>query len=214
MNLIRKLGLFNKPPGSDIRLIIGLGNPGRDYSCTRHNIGFIALDYISRQFAVELNRRECLSLTGTGQLKSRLVVMAKPRTYMNLSGDAAARLAGKYRIRPESIIVIHDDLDLKPGQIRLRQGGSSAGHRGIESVINRLGTRDFIRLKIGIGRPDKKASEQDIVDYVLGRFSSEDSSLVENTLPRAVQALESLFEEGIDIAMSRFNRLFTPPETK
>jgi PTH1 family peptidyl-tRNA hydrolase len=130
---------------------------------------------------------------------------------MNLSGEAVSRLARKYRVKPQSITVIHDDLDLKPGQIRLRQGGSSAGHKGIESMIHCLGTRDFVRLKIGIGRPEKGSSEDDIVDYVRGELVPDEAKLMQAIMPRINEAIETLLTQGLDEAMNKFNRFFAPP---
>ncbi len=193
-----------------MQLIVGLGNPGKDYARTRHNAGFIVLDYVANKDQITISNRERLCLTGSGEIENQLVTLAKPRTYMNLSGEAVRRLTTKYNVKPESIIVIHDDLDLKTGQIRLRRGGSSAGHKGINSIIRALGTLEFIRLRIGIGRPDNNTTEEDIVDYVLGNFTSQEATLMEKSLPRISEALKSLLTDGIDIAMNRFNRFFTP----
>ncbi|MBN1369326.1 MAG: aminoacyl-tRNA hydrolase, partial [Dehalococcoidaceae bacterium] len=158
-------------------LIIGLGNPGGGYSKTRHNAGFLLLDYLAKKHGISFSSRECLSHTGRGEISQKPVVLAKPRTYMNLSGQAVSKLSRKYRAGPRDIIVVHDDLDLKPGQLRLRSGGSSAGHKGIESIIACLGTRDFVRLKIGIGRPPD-CLDEDVVDYVLGTFTPEEQALM------------------------------------
>jgi len=191
-------------------LIIGLGNPGGGYSKTRHNAGFLLLDYLARKHGMRFSSRECLSQTARGEIHGKQVVLAKPRTYMNLSGQAVSKLARKYRAGPREIIVVHDDLDLRPGQLRLRSGGSSAGHKGIESIIACLGTRDFVRLKIGIGRPPG-CLEDDVVDYVLGTYTPEEQDLVDSVISRGTEALECLLEEGLEDAMNRFNRFFTPP---
>ncbi|MDD2472155.1 MAG: aminoacyl-tRNA hydrolase [Dehalococcoidales bacterium] len=194
-----------------MNLIIGLGNPGRGYAKTRHNAGFMAADYLAAKHSIKISTRECLSHTGSGIIADTPVTLAKPGTYMNLSGEAVSRLARKYRVKPQSITVIHDDLDLKPGQIRLRQGGSSAGHKGIESMIHCLGTRDFVRLKIGIGRPEKGSSEDDIVDYVLGELVPDEAKLMQAIMPRINEAIETLLTQGLDEAMNKFNRFFAPP---
>jgi len=195
-------------------LIIGLGNPGAGYSKTRHNAGFLLLDFLARKHGISFSSRECLSHSGKGQINQKPVVLAKPRTYMNLSGQAVAKLARKYHVKPTEIVVIHDDLDLKPGQLRLRSGGSSAGHKGIDSIIASLGTRDFVRLKIGIGRPQDSADEEDVVDYVLGDFTREEQELMQSVIHRGAEALECLLEEGLENAMNRFNRFFTPPQSR
>ena len=192
-------------------LIVGLGNPGKRYEKTRHNAGFQAVDYLASRHDIKISTRESLSRTGSGSIGEAMAVLAKPGTYMNLSGEAVSRLIRKYRVKPQCLIVIHDDLDLKPGQIRLRQGGSSAGHKGIESIIDCLGTRDFIRLKIGIGRPEKGASEDDIVDYVLGDPAPEEERLMLSILPRVNEATETLLSLGLDEAMNSFNKFFAPP---
>lgn len=192
-------------------LIIGLGNPGKDYAKTRHNAGFMAVDYLASKHGIKITAREGLSLIGSGEISGTLVTLARPKTYMNLSGEAVNRLVRKYRTQPCSTIVIHDDLDLNPGQIRLRQGGKSAGHRGIESIINCLGTRDFVRLKIGIGRPGKGSSEDDIIDYVLGELTPQETILMQSVLPRVNAAIEVLLTQGLDAAMNNYNRFFAPP---
>jgi len=194
-------------------LIIGLGNPGGGYSKTRHNAGFLLLDFLAKKHGISFSSRECLSQTGRGEISGKPVVLAKPRTYMNLSGQAASKLARKYRASPREIIVVHDDLDLKPGQLRLRSGGSSAGHKGIDSIMACLGTRDFIRLKIGIGRPPG-CQDEDVVDYVLGTLTAEEHDLMDSVIPRGAEALECLLEEGLENAMNRFNRFFTPPQSR
>ncbi|MDD2251659.1 MAG: aminoacyl-tRNA hydrolase [Dehalococcoidales bacterium] len=195
-----------------MNLIIGLGNPGKGYGATRHNAGFMAVDYLASVHGIQIGTRECLSRTGSGQISEALVILAKPGTYMNLSGEAVSRLVRKYRAKPQSITVIHDDLDLKPGQIRLRQGGSSAGHRGIESIINCLGTREFVRLKIGIGRPGRGSSENDIVDYVLGELAPQEKTIIRSVFPRINEAVEVLLTQGLETAMNNYNRFFAPPE--
>ena len=191
-------------------LIVGLGNPGRQYAKTRHNTGSLLVNHLSARHGIKLIHRECLSRTGSGIICGQEAVLARPVTYMNLSGKALARLVKKYRIQPACLVVAHDDLDLRPGQIRLRTGGSSAGHKGIQSVIDCLGTRDFIRLKIGIGRPAGKTGEDEIIDYVLGEFGPGQAALVASALPRAADSLECLIGEGLEAAMNRFNRSFAP----
>ncbi len=189
-----------------MQLVMGLGNPGRQYSRTRHNAGFMALDQFASSKNIGFNHRECLSRTGSWTGNGSTVILAKPLTYMNLSGEAVRRLSAKYRVKPSCLLVVHDDLDLQPGKLRLRFGGSSAGHKGVESIIASLGTRDFMRLKIGIGRPDNAPSEDEIVDYVLGEFTQQERRILLETFPVAGKAIEMVISDGIEKAMNRFNR--------
>ncbi len=194
-------------------LIIGLGNPGKGYAKTRHNAGFIALDYVAKQNQIKVSNRERLCLTGSGKIGQELVTLAKPRTYMNLSGEAVKRLVVKYKVMPESVVVLHDDLDLKQGQIRIRASGGSGGHKGVDSIASCLGTQNFIRFRIGIDRPASCTAQQDIVDYVLGEFSKQELGLIEKVLQPVNDAITLLLTDGPAAAMNRFNRLFTHTET-
>ncbi|MGE5620667.1 MAG: aminoacyl-tRNA hydrolase [Sphingomonadaceae bacterium] len=184
-----------------MKLVIGLGNPGSRYAATRHNVGFMALDRLARKHGASITKRQCNALTALATVSGQRVCLAKPQTYMNLSGESVACLARFYRIAPEDILVIYDDRDLPVGKLRLRERGSAGGHRGMQSIIATLGTSDFPRLRIGIGRP----SEMDAVDHVLGQFSAEERSVMDEALDRAVEAVEVALGEGLEAAMNRFN---------
>ena len=184
-----------------MKLVVGLGNPGRKYADTRHNVGFMVIDRLARRSGIEVTKRQCSALVGLGSIGRARVCLAKPQTYMNLSGEAVACLLRFYKISTADLLVIYDDRDLPPGKIRLRERGSAGGHRGMESIIGMLGTSDFPRLRVGIGRP----AEIDAMDHVLGGFSAEERPLMEDALDRAAEAVECVFTEGLVAAMNRFN---------
>lgn len=184
-------------------LIAGLGNPGERYACTRHNVGFWCIDRLSECWPSRRERRRFKALVTEGMLVPHRVILVKPQTFMNDSGDAIAPACRWYKISPDRLLVIHDDLDLPVGRIRLRSGGSSGGHRGVASVIERLGTDGFLRLRIGIGRP----SDDDAVDYVLSRFSKDERVLVERIVSSVPEVASCVINEGIAEAMNRYNGL-------
>jgi PTH1 family peptidyl-tRNA hydrolase len=188
-----------------MKLIIGLGNPGREYSGTRHNIGFVVLGTLARRHKINFNKRSCHSRIGEGDLGPIKVVLAKPQTYMNLSGDAVSSLLRRYRLKPSDIIVVYDDLDLPVGRIRMRADGSAGGHNGIKSIIAALGTDKFIRLKVGIGRPTVEIDRNEIVDHVLSGFDKTEHEAMTDAVNRAVDAIEVLVAENPETAMNRFN---------
>jgi PTH1 family peptidyl-tRNA hydrolase len=181
---------------------IGLGNPGREYELTRHNIGFLAIDQLSRAWDIPVNKYRFKSLVGKGNYEGNTVLLAKPQGYMNLSGDAVASITRFYKLSLEQICIIHDDLDLPFGKIRLRRSGGSAGQKGMASIIARLGTEEFYRLRIGIGRPP---GQMEAADYVLQSFRKKESGILEDVLNKAVGAIEMLLNEGIDRAMTFYN---------
>ncbi|XUX01346.1 MAG: aminoacyl-tRNA hydrolase [Dehalogenimonas sp.] len=189
-----------------MKLIIGLGNPGRKYSGTRHNIGFTILSELARKHGINFDKRCCHSRSGEGRISDQQVVLAKPQTYMNLSGDAVSALARKYKVKPADIFVVHDDLDLPLGKIRIRANGSAGGHNGLKSIIASIGSMDFARLKIGIGRPENAGIErQDVIDHVLSDFDAIDRKIAEEAIARAVSAIETVLEYDLETAMNRFN---------
>ena len=193
-----------------MKLIIGLGNPGRSYAGNRHNIGFMCLSYFARQQGIRFDKKQSLARTGAGKVAGNKTILAKPQTYMNLSGHSVSRLVKKLKIQPGDILVIHDDLDLPRGKIRLRQGGGSGGHKGIESIIAELQSQDFPRLRVGIGRPDEtggatETSEADIVAYVLSDFTPGEKQDISRVIPEVSKAIVCFITEGITIAMSRYN---------
>ena len=161
-------------------LIVGLGNPDKKYEKTRHNIGFDTIDALAEQYHITMNDHKHKALCGTGVIEGVKVLLAKPLTYMNLSGDSVAEIVNFYKLDPESeMIVIFDDISLAPGNIRVRKKGSAGGHNGIKSIIARCGTQNFMRIKVGVG---EKPQGWDLADHVLGRFSTEDRVLVEDAI--------------------------------
>jgi PTH1 family peptidyl-tRNA hydrolase len=194
-------------------LIAGLGNPGTEYSSTRHNAGFLAVEKLGRKFRAEwkvesrFDARVAKIAAGPGK-----VILCEPETYMNRSGEAIAPLAGFYKIPAERILVLVDDADLPLGQIRLRAEGSSGGHHGLESVEKHLGTKAFARLRIGIGRTERESRE--ITGHVLGRFGSEERELLDRVLERCAAQVECYLTAGIQKAMSQFNGAVAAPVKK
>jgi PTH1 family peptidyl-tRNA hydrolase len=198
-------------PSSPIRLVAGLGNPGRDYLRTRHNAGFWFADALARKlsctFAAEKKFFGELCRIGGDAW------MVKPMTFMNRSGQAVAALAGFYQIKPEEILVVHDELDLKPGDVRLKMGGGVAGHNGLKDIRDRLGTADFWRLRIGIGHPrDYELSEQEVVDYVLHRPGEEHQKLIEATIDKCIDTWPSLAKGEMERAMHQLHTKPKPPK--
>ena len=188
-----------EPPAA---VIVGLGNPETRYARTRHNVGFWCIDQIAEDHSIDLSRRNRLALTGEGVIEGHRVILAKPRTFVNRSGQAVTYLLARYKVSPQQLLIICDDMDLPVGKVRLRPTGGSGGHRGIHSVVEGLATRDFPRLRVGIGRPPEGS---DPVGYVLGNMSEEERSTVNAALARVGQAVESVVADGITAAMNRFN---------
>jgi PTH1 family peptidyl-tRNA hydrolase len=196
-----------------MKLIVGLGNPGNEYAQNRHNIGFICVNRVAKSIKAGFDKKEGLSRVARGRIDSTEVVLARPQTFMNLSGAAVAKLVAKYKLKPDDIIVIHDDMDLKLGQIRIRQGGSSGGHKGISSIIDELGSDKFIRVRIGVGHPQSEnpqEKEAAVVNFVLEDFSPEEAEVMIKVIPQASQAVISIISEGLEAAMNRFNRVPRP----
>jgi peptidyl-tRNA hydrolase, PTH1 family len=190
-----------------MKLIVGLGNPGMGYSANRHNIGFLCLNHFAKRCGITLDKKQAHARVGTGVVGGMEVVLARPRTYMNASGLSVVQLMQKYDVNPEDLIVVHDDLDLPLGKIRLRPSSSSGGHKGANSIICALGTQDFIRIRVGIGRPLEpgQTPEETIVDYVLGDFTPEERPVLEDAIRRVSEAIVCLITEGIKAAMNKFN---------
>ncbi len=183
-------------------LIAGLGNPGRGYATTRHNVGFMAVDAIAREAGIKVRGFRYKGRTGSGSMRGEKVFLLKPRTYMNLSGESVKACIKALKLKPDKLIVIHDDLDLPPGRIRVKQGGGDGGHKGIRSIMDRLGTGDFIRVRIGIGRPP---TGEDPVDHVLGEFGSREEPLIQEGIEKGVRAAVCVITEGVVPAMNKFN---------
>jgi PTH1 family peptidyl-tRNA hydrolase len=195
--------IFSAPsPESSTYLLVGLGNPGREYRDTRHNVGFQAVDRLCASFGIKLTRLQSKALIGTGLWEGRKIVLAKPQTFMNLSGQAIASLLRFYKIPLAQLLVFHDDIDLPVGTVRIRPGGGSAGQRGLASTIQQLGTQDFPRLRIGVGRPP---GQMQAADYVLQNFMPADQELITAVLDRAVEAARAFVRDGLDKAMNQYN---------
>jgi PTH1 family peptidyl-tRNA hydrolase len=188
-----------------MKLIVGLGNPGLSYSRNRHNIGFACLRYFAREHNIRLDKKQSQARAGSGKVADEAIILARPQTYMNLSGQSVSRLVDRFNIAPGDLIVIHDDLDLPLGRIRIRQGGSSGGHKGIESIIGELGSQGFIRIRIGIGRPAENASESEIIDFVLSNFTPEEEIVIKLALARVSDTILCLLTEGLEAAMNKYN---------
>jgi PTH1 family peptidyl-tRNA hydrolase len=185
----------------NIKLIVGLGNPGARYARSRHNLGFVIAERFAHAHTLDFARRRFNAEVAEGTIDDARVMVAKPQTFMNLSGAAVGKLFKFYKIAPRDLLVIYDDLDLPLGKMRLRARGSAGGHHGIESIIARTGTSDFPRLRVGIGRPNPDAD----VDHVLGNFEEDERELMEETFARAVAAIDVWLRDGIDAAMNQFN---------
>jgi len=187
-----------------VKLIVGLGNPGEEYQSTPHNLGFLAIDRIAKEFGVEVRNRQCRALTARVVVGSETVLLAKPETFMNLSGISVRELVGKHEVRvEEDLIVIQDELDFPLGTLRLQRRRSSAGHNGIESIINALGTQDFLRIRMGVA-PDHKI--EDGMSYLLAPFRKAQLKLVDEMLEVAADAVKAILTDGAAAAMNRFNR--------
>jgi PTH1 family peptidyl-tRNA hydrolase len=186
----------------DLFLIAGFGNPGREFRNTRHNVGFKLIDSLVADFNTKLSKVQFKAITGTVDNDHARILFAKPQTYMNLSGQAVASLIRFYKIPLENVIVAHDDIDLPLGTIRIRPGGGSAGQKGLASTIEKLGTQDFPRMRIGIGRP---SGSQEAAGYVLQEFSKTDEKILSEVLPVAVMAIRMFIADGLEAAMTRYN---------
>lgn len=209
MNWLRKLMRRAEMPvidedgmaETDKFLVVGLGNPGRKYRGNRHNIGFMAADRLAAQYGIVLSTVQMKAIVGNGRIHNRAVVIAKPQTFMNSSGDAVGPLAKYYKIPPEQVMVVYDELDLPFGTLRLREQGGAGGHNGMKSIINHLG-QGFPRLRLGIGRPP---GQMPPAAYVLRDFDKAQLPLVDELLDTAVTAIETWLQDGIQLAMSRHN---------
>lgn len=185
-------------------VIAGLGNPTKQYEKTRHNIGFDVIDALAEKYNITMNETKFKSICGKGIIGGVKVLLMKPQTFMNLSGESISPMLGYYKVEPEDgLIVIYDDISLDPGFLRIRKKGSAGGHNGIKNIIAQLGTQQFDRIKVGVG---KKPADWDLVDHVLGRLSKEDREKVEVAITEAAEAVELMVNEKTDEAMNRYNR--------
>ncbi|HHT9136847.1 MAG TPA: aminoacyl-tRNA hydrolase [Candidatus Wunengus sp. YC60] len=184
-----------------MKIIVGLGNPGEKYLKTRHNLGFMVIDRLAQQLEMECSRKKFQSLFCKKSVEQEKIVLLKPQTFMNLSGIAVKEAVDMYKCSLQDLVVICDDLDMPPGKIRIRRSGGCGGHRGLESIADRLGSTDFSRLRVGIGRP----ANGDPSDYVLSAFSKEEELLKEEAIEDACQALKTWMFEGVEACMNKFN---------
>ena len=194
---------FSKKSGGAEWLVVGLGNPGDKYEGTRHNAGFMVIDQLAEGLKIPVQRLKFKALTNTAEIAGHKVLLMKPVTYMNLSGEAVGEAAAFYKVPPERVLVRSDEVSLAPGKIRVRRSGSAGGHNGLKDIIAHLGTDQFPRIRVGVGQ--KPHPDYDMADWVLGRFQGEDKKAVEAAVERAAGAVECLIEKGVDQAMSRYN---------
>lgn len=184
-------------------LIVGLGNPTRQYEKTRHNVGFDVIDALAEKYNISISEKKQKALCGKGAIEGVKTVLAKPQTFMNLSGESVAALLGYYKLDPKTeLLVIYDDISLAPGRIRIRKKGSAGGHNGIKNIISMIGTQNFMRIKIGVG---EKPKGWDLADYVLGRFGKEERKLVDEAIEQAVSAAGLMAVGETDKAMNDYN---------
>ena len=200
-----------------MKLIVGLGNPGRGYANNRHNLGFMCVNHFARTQGIRFDKRQAKARIGMGEIDGNKVVVARPQTYMNESGQAVSALVNRFNINLDELIVIHDDLDLPLGIMRIRPGGSSGGHKGVGSTMSYLEMQgvvreyeDFIRIKVGIGRPiidegSQRERETQIINYVLSDFTTEERQTVNQILPKVSEAMLCLLTEGLTAAMNKYN---------
>lgn len=185
-----------------MKCIVGLGNPGKKYSKTRHNIGFMVIDELVRRHSLDLNKKKFNGKYALEHIGDQKVLLLQPQTYMNLSGEAISPLMDYYDIATEDVVVVYDDLDLPTGKIRLRQKGGPGGHNGIKSTINHLGTKEFKRIRIGVGRP---TTPQPVIDYVLGSFPKDQLDDVEDSIEKSANAFESWLQKPFVEVMNEYN---------
>lgn len=183
-------------------LIAGLGNPTKEYDKTRHNVGFAVIDTLADKYRIDVSEKKHKALCGKGVIEGRKVLLVKPQTFMNLSGESIRAAVDYYKIEPEDIIVIYDDISLDPGQLRIRLKGSAGGHNGIKNIIAHLGTQEFPRIKVGVGA---KPPRMDLADYVLSWFSPDEQKLMDEAFKEAAEAAVSMMTDGAERAMNHYN---------
>lgn len=183
-------------------LIIGLGNPEEKYAKTRHNMGFDTINKIAKKYKIEMNRTKFKSMYGIGNIENNKVILVKPQTYMNLSGEAVREFVNFYKPEKERLIIIYDDMDIKKGIIKIRKKGGPGNHNGMKSIIQELGNIDFPRIRIGIGTPEYK---NDIINYVIGNIPEEEYTILQTGVEKAELAVEEIIKNGIDTAMNKYN---------
>ena len=194
---------FSKRPGPVEWLVVGLGNPGPKYEWTRHNMGFLVIDELADREKIPVQKLKYRALTNTALIGGQSVLLMKPTTYMNLSGEAVGEAARFYKIPPQRVLVISDDVALPQGKLRIRRSGSAGGHNGLKNIISHLGSDQFPRIKVGVG--GKPHPDHDMADWVLGKFTGQDKKVMEEAVSRAADAVTLLLEQGPDQAMEKFN---------
>lgn len=200
------LSRFKSGPGSagDTYVIAGLGNPGKEYENTRHNMGFRAIDVLSSDEGIDISRSKFHSLIGRGRIAGKKVILVKPQTYMNRSGQAVREAAMYFDVPPQNLIVIYDDIDLPAGSIRIRKSGGAGTHNGMRSVVEQLGTKDFIRIRIGVGGAEKG---EDLVERVIGKVPKAEQTVLDEAAAEAAKAVKDIISLGVDNAMNRHNHV-------
>ena len=183
-------------------LIVGLGNPENEYVHTRHNMGFDTINELAQNNGMTITKSKFKSLYETGIIQGKKVILLKPQTYMNLSGQAIKEVVDFFNIKPEEILVIYDDIDIEKGQIKLRKKGGAGSHNGMKSVVQELQTTEFPRIRVGIGQPEYKS---DMINYVIGKVPEEEQKILQEGTHKAAEAIEEVLKNGIDIAMNKFN---------
>ena len=183
-------------------IIAGLGNPTKEYEKTRHNVGFEVIDRLAKEYDIDVMTAKHKALCGKGTIEGQNVILAKPLTFMNLSGESVRELSVYYKVPPENCIIVYDDISLDVGRLRVRAKGSAGGHNGIKSIIARLGGENFPRVRVGIG---DKPKGKDLADYVLGRFSKQEAEFMDTAYDNAVKAIAAIIAEGVESAMNKFN---------
>ena len=183
-------------------LIIGLGNPEEEYSKTRHNMGFNTINKLAQKYNIKITKTKYEGLYETGEIEGQKVILIKPQTYMNLSGNCVKQFVDFYKVEKENVLVIYDDMDIEPGTIKIRKKGSAGGHNGMKSIVQMLGTEEFPRIRIGIGRPEHNGDE---INYVIGAIPKEEIPKLEEGTEKAKEAIIEILKNGIDNAMNKFN---------
>ena len=183
-------------------LIVGLGNPEEDYSNTPHNMGFDTVNKLAKQYQIDVNKNKFKGLYGTGIIENEKVIILKPQTFMNLSGESIREVVDYYKIENNKIIIIYDDIDIEPGIIKIRKTGGPGTHNGMRSVDQNLNSRNYPRIRVGIGKPEHK---DDLVNYVIGTISTEDKKILDDATTRAKEAIIEIIKSGVDNAMNKFN---------
>lgn len=184
-----------------MRVIVGLGNPGNQYKGTRHNVGFDVIDYLADSHNIDIHKIKHKAMIGEGMIGQEKVMLVKPQTFMNLSGRSILEILQFYKIKPEQMIIVYDDIDIEIGRLRIRTKGSAGTHNGMKSVLYEIQSDVFPRIRVGIGKPEYA----DLIHYVMGKFSQEDRELIDAAIKKAAEAIETIIKEGMNMAMNRYN---------